>query len=185
MRKLVTALITLSVLFGAGLTYYNVSASGTYDDLPKEKKEIMERKAIDKEKARKDNISKKDGVNGPLVVQHDRAVTAQILSHVEDPVNDQTTNFTNGWVSPIKDNEMKGKNVTVEAGSGKKDSLQGMMIVKTEDNNRKFIQEKKYKTPSKHGPVKITAVDGFDLTLQAEDGKKWVFNVPTGAFKDL
>ncbi|KSU80943.1 hypothetical protein GA0061096_3882 [Fictibacillus enclensis] len=185
MKKITISLITTAVLFGAGFTYYHVSASGTYDNLPKEKREIMERKAENKNKARNDSISKKDGVNGPLVVQNDSAVAAQILTHVEDPVNDQKAKFTNGWVSSIKNGEMSGKNVTVEAGALTTDSLQGYLIVRTEGDKRKYMGEKEYKTPSKHGAVKIAGAKGFILTLQAKDGKKWSFDIPTGTFKDI
>ncbi|UZJ77747.1 hypothetical protein [Fictibacillus sp. KU28468] len=185
MKKIAISLITTAVLFGAGVTYYHVSASGNYDNLPKEKREIMERKAQNKDIARHDSISKKDGVNGPLVVQHDRAVTAQILTHVEDPVNDQKAKFTNGWVSPIKNGEMSGKNVTVEAGALTNDPAQGYLFVRSEGDKRKYLGEKEYKSPSKHGAVKIIGAKGFTLTLQSKDGKKWTFNIPTGTFKDI
>ncbi|MGG1575232.1 hypothetical protein [Fictibacillus sp. NRS-1165] len=185
MKKIAILLITTAVLFGAGVAFYHVSASGTYDSLPKEKREIMERKAQNKDKARNDSVSKKDGVNGPLVVQHDRAVTAQILTHVEDPVNDHKAKFKNGWVSPIKNGEMGGKNVTVEAGALINDPEQGYVFVRSEGDKRKYMGEKEYKTPSKHGEVRIIDAKEFILTLQAKDGKKWSFDVPTGTFKDI
>ncbi|MDR6998855.1 hypothetical protein [Neobacillus niacini] len=184
-KKLMTTLLTATILCGIGSTYFHVSASDSkYDQLPKEKKEIQERKDINKLRAKNDNITKKDSKNGPLVVQHDREVTTQLLNHIEDPFNDQTIKFTNGWISTVKNNEMNGRIVTVEAGSLIKDPSQGIVIVMIDGASRKFQGVKTYKTPEKHGAVKIIGYNGFNIKLKAKDGKVWTFNVPSGKFQN-
>ncbi|MED1472798.1 hypothetical protein [Bacillus salipaludis] len=182
--KLMTTLLTAAILCGVGSTYYHVSATDSKSEhLPQEKKEIQERKNHNKLRAKNDNITKKDSKNGPLVVQHDREVTTQLLNHIEDPFNDRTIKFTNGWVSSVKNKEMNGRIVTVEAGSLIKDPAQGIVLVMIDGGNRKFQGVKNYKTPEKHGAVKVIGYNGFNLKLKAKDGKVWKFHVPTGKFQ--
>lgn len=178
MKKWVVSLVVAGLLAGVGWTL--VSAEGTFVTLPKEKKEILERKAQNMNRARNDYISKKDGLDGPLVVQHDVNVKAKILDRVEDPINEQDYLFTNGWVGP-----MNGNILVIEAGSLLEDKAQGILIVRTDNEKRKFVGEKKYGTPGKHGAVTILGVKEEDLTLQAEDGTVWKFNVPSGNFKEI
>jgi hypothetical protein len=184
MNKIRIMLLTVSVLTCAGISYYHVSASNTGNGaLPKEKQEIKERKDKNENKAKNDSITKKGTKDGPLVIQKDRTVTPQILKHIEDPINDQGIRFTNGWVSPVNNQEMNARVVTVETGSLKSDPAQGVVVVITDGEKRKFIDSKEYETPAKHGAVRVIDYDGFDLTLEAEDSTRWIFNVPTGTFK--
>ena len=183
MKMFVKTVLTATILFGTGFTYYHVSASDSkYDQLPPEKKDIQERKELNKIKAKDDKITKKDSKDGPAIVQHDREVMAQLLDRIEDPINDSTIKFTNGWISSIKNQEMNGRIVTVEAGSLLADPVQGVILVRIDGANRNFQGEKQYKTPEKHGEVKVISSNGFNLKLQAKDGKKWTFNVPSGKF---
>ncbi|MFD1359859.1 hypothetical protein ACFQ4X_18380 [Fictibacillus halophilus] len=184
MNKIWFALLTVGVLSCAGISYYHVSASNTeYGTLPKEKQEIQERKDKNKIKAKNDSITKNNTKDGPLVIQKDRTVTPQIIKKIEDQVNDQRIRFTNGWVSPVNHQEMNARGVTVETGALKSDPAQGIVVVLTDGEKRKFVDSKEYKTPSKHGEVRVIDYDAFDLTLEAEDKTRWIFNVPTGTFK--
>lgn len=186
MKKMAIASIAAAMICGGGFTYFHASASDSkYDQLPKEKREIMERKEHNKLKAKNDNITKNDGKNGPLVIQHDREVTTKIISHIEDPVYDETITFTNGWISSINKNEVKGRIVTVEAGVLKQNPKQGIVIVMIDGEKRKFAGAKQYLTPSKNGAVKVIGYNGFNLKLEAKDGKKWSFNVSTGTFRNI
>jgi hypothetical protein len=183
MKIILTALLSAAVLGGTGFSYYHASASNVDPhQLPKEKQEILARQAHNKLVAQNDKITKKDSKNGPLVIQHDRAVTTQLLVHIEDPINDLTIKFTNGWVSTVKNNEMKGRTVTVEAGVLRADPAQGVVVVMLDGASRNLQSVKQYKTPAKHGEVKIIGNNGFNLKLQAKDGTKWTFNVPSGKF---
>lgn len=186
MKIILPALLAAVMLGGTGFTYYHASASNSDPrQLPKEKQDILARKAHNKLAAQNDKITKKDSKNGPLVIQHDSKVTTQLLGHIDDPINERTVQFTNGWVSPGNNNEMKGRIVTVEAGALRTDPTQGIVLVMIDGANRNFQGVKQYKTPAKHGEVRVIGYNGFNLKLQAKDGTKWTFNVPSGKFHHL
>jgi len=44
----------------------------------------------------------------------------------------------------------------------------------------KFLSEKKYLTPGKHGAIKIEDFNAFNLSVVADDGHAWIFNVFDG-----
>jgi len=86
---------------------------------------------------------------------------------------EQGTQFkiTNGWKVEFED-----KTLVVEAGCLTTDPKQGIIFVKTLSNSGEELSQKQYNTPAKRGPVTITDYNGFNLTIMAADGYKWIFN---------
>jgi len=95
----------------------------------------------------------------------------------------------NQWYS-----EQNGKQIIVFAGAQRSDPLQGeksldkpwpgLLIVEINELGGKFLSDEggKYWTPTKVGPVRIVDAEGMNLTLAAEDGTIFVFDVSTRQF---
>lgn len=95
----------------------------------------------------------------------------------------------NQWYS-----EQNGKQIIVFAGAQRSDPLQGeksldkpwpgLLIVAVNELGGKFLSDEggKYWTPTKVGPVRIVEAEGMNLTLAAEDGTVFVFDVSTRQF---
>lgn len=71
----------------------------------------------------------------------------------------------------------------VVAGSVKGDAEQGFVGVATTDVKHGLVPANKSLTPTKHGSVHITAVNGSLVTLVASDGTTFTFDYSTYAFK--
>lgn len=152
--------------------------------LPAIKQAIENRHLKDMQQARNKYRLKADVKSIPDVIQHDKKWTAKILSHIDDPINNHQVNFTNGWRGTNQSPKSKGKYSTVEAGALKNDLKQGVIIVHQLNNKRLLISEKKFKTPGKHGAVKVIENRGDHLVIRAKDGYEWIFNTVTGNFQD-
>lgn len=81
----------------------------------------------------------------------------------------------NGWRR-----EIDGYPARVAAGALVNDSQQGIVLVSWDLPSAPNAGV--YETPIKVGPVRITAEDGFRLTLQADDGTLFYFDVPGQRF---
>jgi hypothetical protein len=120
--------------------------------------------------------------NTPDLVEQDPPMKTEIFNNVSDPLSKKFVNFTNGFRTTIAHNEMPGGYVIVLAGAYTSDPQQGMIVVRVLDEERGVLTNTEYKTPSKHGSVKIQSYDGLLLRLQAEDGYKWSFEIPKASF---
>lgn len=77
---------------------------------------------------------------------------------------------------------VNGKHIGVYATSLYGDYDQGAVGVSTADRDGTHDTYQEYPTPTKHGPVQITAVNGTHFTLQAKDGTVFVFDLATRTF---
>jgi hypothetical protein len=89
-------------------------------------------------------------------------------------------NMKNAWQKVIGN-----RFVQVYAGAFVDDPKQGVVVVhdNTVDLSKVNIQE--YKTPTKHGSIKVEAESGNVLTLRAEDGVTYLFDADTLQFVAL
>lgn len=79
--------------------------------------------------------------------------------------------------------EYNGENMAVFAGNLYNDLSQGLVGVATGlDGDITTAKYTEYLTPQKAGPVRITAVNGTRLTLEAKDGTTFIFDYATRAF---
>ncbi len=84
----------------------------------------------------------------------------------------------------------QGEFVQVWAGNeGEQDPSQGALVevVTTYDEYGDAVsssQNMVFPTPTKHGAVTITAVHGSVLTVKADDGTEWAFDVGTNSFEN-
>ena len=105
----------------------------------------------------------------------------KIIKNVNNQI-DKNIEFTNGWKSELIEDE---RFIIVQVGSLKSDSKQGVAIVgKQGKDSDKIVIEKKFLTPSKHGAIKIEDFNAFNLSVVAQDGYKWIFNVFDG-FREI
>lgn len=102
---------------------------------------------------------------------------AGILDQVNDPANAQTIDFVNGWQTG---EDYDSRFMLLEAGSLKRNPKQGVLIVKQQTPDGADLSQKQYLTPSRHGPVRVYSFNSFNLTIRAEDGYEWIFNVFDG-----
>ncbi|MBO8162649.1 MAG: hypothetical protein H0Z34_02890 [Brevibacillus sp.] len=100
---------------------------------------------------------------------------------VDDPLSKKVITFTNGWVSETN-GTMNGKTVGVGVGSLTDDPEQGVVLVREFDEKRALISTVQVLTPEKVGPVKIVDYGGMKLTLAAEGGQQFIFNVAAKKF---
>ncbi len=78
---------------------------------------------------------------------------------------------------------LNGEHIAIFAGASEKDTLQGVVGVargQVGSNTDDVYQE--YLTPTKHGWVRITAVNGSQVSLVAKDGTPFVFDLATRTF---
>lgn len=183
-RLFIVTMSAITIISGAAYTtsLLNTKAEASEDhlaNLPEEKRKIME----DDERRLKDptGIKKSEMQKGPSIQQKDIPVKTEILEHVEDPFVKEIA-FENGWITEVKNNEMSAHIVGVGAGSLKEDPEQGIVFVRTMNGKREFISAERYKTPGKHGALKIIGYQGMKLELIAKDGTQWTFLVPKGEF---
>ena len=64
-------------------------------------------------------------------------------------------------------------------GDGDGDQMQHLLIITAIAFDRHLIGDDRHPTPTKAGPVAITDAVGERLTLQAADGTRFTFDVPT------
>lgn len=114
-------------------------------------------------------------------------ITSGIFENVNNQL-DTDVDFTNGWRSPLVDvdeNGEGGKYIIVQVGSMKNDPEQGVAVVyhQNKDSDQYMIDEK-FLTPSKHGAIKIKNLGAKDFTMSvvAEDGYTWIFNIYDGFY---
>ena len=101
-----------------------------------------------------------------------------IFESTNDQLDNNDIEFTSGWRSELIEGD---RFIVVQVGSLKSDLKQGVAIVWEQNRNSgRFMSEKKYLTPSKHGAIKITDFNAFNLSVVADDGHAWIFNVFDG-----
>jgi len=104
-----------------------------------------------------------------------------IIEKVDNQL-DKDIEFTNGWKSELIEDE---RFIIVQVGSLKSDSKQRVAVVgKQSKDSDKSVIEKKFLTPSEHGAIKIEDFNAFNLSVVAQDGHKWIFNVFDG-FREI
>ncbi len=94
-----------------------------------------------------------------------------------DPVFSKQMRIANKWWEPVGDGTL-----VVLAGSGYqiRDAQQGGLIIVMEDAQHKLTgSTESYLTPSRHGYVQVVDAVGERLTLRAEDGTLFYFDVPS------
>lgn len=119
------------------------------------------------------------------------AATGDAVSGIFENVNhqlDTDIEFTNGWRSPLVDvdeNGEGGKYIIVQVGSLKSDPEQGVAVVCHQNKGSdQYIIDEKFLTPGKHGAIKINGLGAKDFTMSvvAEDGYTWIFNIYNGFY---
>lgn len=104
-----------------------------------------------------------------------------------ETVNDQLNadvEFTNGWRSAlVEPDENGGKYIIVQVGSLKSDPEQGVAVVCHQNKgSEQYVIDDQFLTPSKRGAIKIESLGAkdFNMSVAAEDGYKWIFDVYNG-----
>jgi len=77
---------------------------------------------------------------------------------------------------------VNGKHIGVYATSVYNDADQGAVGVSTADRDGTNDTYQEYPTPTKHGPLRIMAVNGTLFTLQAKDSTGFTFDLATRTF---
>ncbi|CCQ95452.1 exported hypothetical protein [[Clostridium] ultunense Esp] len=166
-----------------GLQVSNASADRSeYADLPKEKREILER--LEAKHQQFLNVKEKVDKEGRPAPKPPEPIKTEILDFVDDPLNKKEIDFVNGWVSETK-GQMKGHFVGVGVGALTEDKVQGVVLIRIFKYSSGLLDTQQYLTPEKRGAVKVVDYEGLDLILEAEDGFKWKFNVPSGKFTEM
>ena len=93
------------------------------------------------------------------------------LFHAGQPV------IINHWQSVVD-----GQNIQVYAGSTGETPAGGVVIVMVTSPDRTQTTSQLYPAPSGTGPLTITAENGLDLTLQAQNGQQFNFDLQTRQF---
>jgi len=109
---------------------------------------------------------------------HRAAGAGTIVEDGQAPATPRTFMGQNHWYERLPD-----RIISVYAGSEGSggDRTQGllMVIVRAPDETRSLERGQLYSTPIKAGPVRITDAVGERLTLQADDGTHFYFDVAT------
>jgi len=95
-----------------------------------------------------------------------------IVSNDESPSADYVVR--NRWSGTVR-----GKQVVVFAGASASDAAQGVVLVQQRSDDGSADAPQPYVTPSKAGAVHVVAVQGTRLTLEADDGTSFAFDVAT------
>jgi len=113
--------------------------------------------------------------------------TADNKPAILETVNEQLDTdvaFTNGWRSALVERDVNGgKYIIVQVGSLKSDPEQGVAVVCHQNkDSEQYVIDDQFLTPSKHGAIKIESLGakGFNMSVVAEDGYTWIFNVYNG-----
>jgi hypothetical protein len=103
-----------------------------------------------------------------------------IIEERQAPFPSSDVSVKNKWQM-----EIDGQLVIVYAGGqgADFDQNQGLLVVATQTLDGKKLGSKRYNTPEKVGPVQIVAADGMLLTVAAENGRTFVFDVATATFQ--
>jgi len=75
-----------------------------------------------------------------------------------------------------------GQNIQVYAGSTGQNPASGVVVVMVTSPDRTQTTSQLYPAPSGTGPLTITAENGLDLTLQAQNGQQFNFDLQTRQF---
>lgn len=106
----------------------------------------------------------------------------RIFESTNGQLDNSDIEFTNGWRSELIEGD---RFIVVQVGSLKNDLEQGVAVVWEQNKDSgKLISEKKYLTPSKHGAIKITDFNAFNLSVVSDDGNTWIFNIFDG-FREI
>ncbi|CCQ95361.1 exported hypothetical protein [[Clostridium] ultunense Esp] len=186
-KKIAALLVVLLLIAGLalmiGYQMNNASADQSeYADLPKEKREILER--LEAKHQQFLNVKEKVDKEGRPAPKPPEPIKTEILDHFEDPIDKKEINFVNGWISETK-GQMKGRVVEVGVGALTNDKTQGVVLMRIWKYPSGLLEGHQYLTPEKRGAVKVVDYEGLDLILEAEDGFKWKFNVPSGKFTEM
>lgn len=179
-KFVVAAALALTMVAGIS-TYQAFQASaldGEYEGYPAEKMENITKQQRESIEAGK--IKKVDN-GGPLIIQEDPEVVTAILAHFDDPMSMKEINYVNGWRGASAE---KGRAIVVGAGALTEDPSQGVVMVR-KPGKPGTLNGETVLTPGKHGAVMVESYTGMNLTLVAEDGTSWVFNVMNGQFSDV
>ncbi|MEM8530937.1 MAG: hypothetical protein AAGF95_08850 [Chloroflexota bacterium] len=85
--------------------------------------------------------------------------------------------IANVWTGPVDEIWTK-----IHAGSEEADRSQGLLYFRAMDLTETPIEVEVYRTPTQNGIVKIIAKENEQLTLEAEDGTLFVFDIPSREF---
>ncbi|HEU4965020.1 MAG TPA: hypothetical protein VFV52_14335 [Bacilli bacterium] len=183
--KFVMAAAAMALVLAAGVGVYNTfqasAVDGEYEGYPAEKMEIVKRQQHDQMIAKQTAKPDMKAPGGPLIKQEDPEVVPGILDQVDDPMSMKVINYTNGWRGK---SAQPGRAIVAGAGALTEDTAQGVMMVRM-PGQPGTLNFEKFLTPGKHGAVTIESYKGMDLTIVAQDGTKWSFNVASGKFTDV
>jgi hypothetical protein len=102
-----------------------------------------------------------------------------IVDDVQGALPTSTARLLNAWQG-----RAGGGFVTVYAGAAAGDANQGVVVVVTlEDARHPTLGQQLVKTPSKSGALRVAAANGSLLTLQAEGGASFTFDIAARRFQ--
>ena len=121
---------------------------------------------------------------GPTAVRRGRPAAVQEVRPTSTPgISDTAFNgikgirIANVWNGPVD-----GIWTKIHAGSEEADWSQGLLYFRAVSPTEAPIEVEVYRTPTKNGIVKIIAKENEQLTLEAEDGTLFVFDIPSRMF---
>ncbi len=102
-----------------------------------------------------------------------------IISEIHDEKNSKDVNFTNGYQF---DAGTVNSYHVVEFGALKENPKQGVAVIKQISiKNDKILSEERVLMPEKHGAIRATDCNAYNISVVAEDGEdSWIFNVYDG-----
>jgi hypothetical protein len=102
-----------------------------------------------------------------------------IVDDVQGALPTSTAQLLNAWQG-----RAGGGFVSVYAGATAGDANQGVVVVVTlEDARHPTLGQQLVKTPSRSGALRVTAANGSLLTLQAEGGASFTFDIAARRFQ--
>lgn len=144
---------------------------------PGEKHDIEERMAREQATAWRAPKPKNPELMGPSIMQTDPPRPLGILENAGAPFPAAVFTARNAWQG-----KRDGGLVIVYAGVDGADPQQGLVIVIWEDKDGGFERAEHRPTPVKAGPVKIVKAEGNHLTLEAQNGATFTFDVQSQSF---
>ncbi len=122
----------------------------------------------------------------PPEPQPEKPIITEIIEGINDWEGYREIKYSNGWVKQLQ-GELEGDSVSVAAGALRNDPKQGVLHVTIHGRGKEspFFFINNYLTSEKHGALKIVAFKDFILSLEAENGSYWEFDVLTGIYRNL
>jgi hypothetical protein len=172
-RILRVGLLTVLAITGAVFAYRHMADASSEGPIPAAKRAHMDTDAARRKQARAPKVA------DPSVARPSPGAVAWeegIMADDESPSRDYLVR--NRWGGTVQ-----GRQVVVFAGASASDATRGVVLVQVVSADGGSSPPRAFDTPSASGAVHVVAAHGSRLTLAADEGARFVFNVATLRFE--